>query len=238
MESKNPSNSEEKLLSELFEEKCSLDPPDDEKSSKEESPDEDSSPSEGEKSDQKLDGQEQVIDETQEGPSVGSPHPCGASPFEDLQRMRYGRALIIGSTSIMEIISEDGVRSISDRPGPMDVILERTVRVLQCAVNLMNSAMEKQDKIEEELVRRAHTNINLRDRIDRLYRRRLEQGEDYCLHHESASNEVLEVGPEEPELMRERNHCVAVRKAQDERIQAMSRTFHQLRQGEPPGDRC
>ena len=188
MESKNPSNSEEKPLSELFEEKCSLDPLDDEKSPKEESPDEDSSPSEGEKSDQKLDGQEQVIDETQEGPSVGSPHPCGASPFEDLQRMRHGRALIIGSTSIMEIISEDGVRSISDRPGPMDVILERTVRVLQCAVNLMNSAMEKQDKIEEELVRRAHTNINLRDRIDRLYRRRLEQGEDYCLHHESASD--------------------------------------------------
>ena len=121
---------------------------------------------------------------------------------------------------------------------PMDVALEQTVRVLQRAVNVMNSAMEKQDKIEEELVRRAHTNINLRDRIDRLYRRRLEQGEDYCLHHESASNEVLEVGPEESELMRERNHCVAVRKAQDERIQAMSRTFHQLRQGEPPGDRC
>ena len=140
MENQNPSNKEEKLLSELLEEKCSLDPPNDEKSLNEESPNEDASPSEGEKGNRKLDGREQVIDGAQGEPSVGPSHPCGASPFEELQRMRYGRALIIGSSSIMEIISEDGVRSISDRPGPMDVILEQTVRVLQCAVNVMNSA--------------------------------------------------------------------------------------------------
>ena len=230
MENQDLPINEEMLLSELLEEQCSLDSPDDEKSPEEESPKEDSSSSEGEKNDQKLDEQEQIIDEAQEGPSVGTPHPCGASPFEDLQRMRNGRVLIIGSETIMEITSTDGVVSASDRPGPMDGFLDITVRVLQYAVNAMNLAIEKQDKIEMELVRRAHSNINLRDRIDRLYRRRLEQGDKYCLHHEPTSNEVLEVGPEEPELMRERNHLVDMRKDQDERIKAMSEAFQKVRQ--------
>lgn len=230
MENQDLSNSEEMLLSEMLEEQCSLNPPDDGKSLEEKSPKENFSSSEGEEDDQKLDEQEQVIDETQEGPSEGPSHPCGASPFEDLQRMKNGRVLIIGSSSIMEITSKDGVVSTSDEPGPMDVFLESTVRVLQRAVDAMNLAIEKQDKIEMELVRRAHTNINLRDRIDRLYRRRLEQGEDYCLHHEPTSNEVLEVGPEESELMRERNHLIDVRKDQDERIKAMSEAFHRVRQ--------